>query len=81
MQTTVIIHLRFTGQYTADVQGRFGGGFSGAKAGKDAESAAIFAAQQMIRYGTCNPEGAVLVAPDDIIARVPAHLRQIDAKK
>ena len=80
MQTIVIIHTRFPGRFTADVQGQFGGGFSGANAGKDAESAAIFAAQQMCRYGSHNPDGAVLVAPQDVLAKVPEHLRQIEPR-
>ena len=57
--------------YWCDVQGRFGGGYLGAWAGKDEDAAAAFAAREMIRYGIHRPGGAVLVAPPaiEVLAR------------
>jgi hypothetical protein len=83
MQTTVTIgKICNQGEKLfATVQGRFGGGYQGAFAGADAESAGIFATRQMIRYGTCNPDGAVLVAPADVLAVVPERLRKIEPRR
>ena len=83
MQTTVTIH-RICNQgdkLFATVQGRFGGGYQGAFAGADAESAGIFATRQMMRYGVHNPDGAVLFAPTNVLAIVPEHLRKIEPRR
>ncbi len=77
MRTTVIIEKRGAG-YISTVSGRFGGGHSGARAGLTAEDAAIRAAKLMLEYAQTNPEGGDLIAPDDVIKRVPPHLHTIE---
>lgn len=77
MRTTVIIQKRGAG-YISTVQGRFGGGHSGARAGLTAYDAAARAAQLMIEYAQGNPEGGSLMAPPEVLELVPIHLRSID---
>lgn len=79
MRSTVIIRKRGDG-YVSDVAGRFGGGHKGARAGLSVDEAAITAARLMVQYAQSNPDGGDLVAPDDIIARVPQHLRSIEGR-
>lgn len=76
MRTTVIITQRGAG-YISTVSGRFGGGHQGARAGLTAYDAAATAARLMIQYAQPNPEGGVLMAPDDVLELVPEHLRSI----
>lgn len=76
MRTTVIITARGHG-YISTVSGRFGGGHQGARAGLTAYDAAATAARLMIQYAQPNPEGGVLMAPDDVLELVPEHLRSI----
>ena len=78
MRTTVIIEKRGQG-HTSTVSGQFGGGHTNARAGITAEEAAATAAKLMIQYGQPNPEGASLMAPDDVMDLVPDHLRSISA--
>lgn len=76
MKSTVIITRRGAG-YISTVSGQFGGGHQGAKCGLTAHEAATHAAGLMLRYGATNPEGASLMAPDEVMALVPEHLREI----
>jgi hypothetical protein len=77
MRTTVIIQKRGAG-YISTVQGQFGGGHSGARAGLTAYDAAARAAQLMIEYAQSNPAGGDLMAPPEVLELVPAHLRKVD---
>jgi len=79
MRSTVIIEKRGKG-YVCTVQGQNGGGYRLARAGLDEESAGAFAAREMIRYASGNPEGGDLVAPVEVLAFVPEHLHRINAK-
>lgn len=79
MRTTVIIEKRGEG-YISTVSGRFGGGHSGARAGLTAEDAARRAAKLMLEYAQGNPDGGDLMAPSEVLERVPEHLRSIAAK-
>ena len=78
MRASIIISRR-GGEYIATVSGKFGGGYSGAHAGRTPEDAATFAAREMIRYAQSNSEGGDLIAPEDVLARVPQHLRSVAA--
>lgn len=80
MRSTVIIRKRGDG-YISDVAGKFGGGHQGARAGLTAEEAAIHASQLMLRYAQSNPEGGDLVAPAEIMERVPKHLQSVPARE
>lgn len=80
MRTTVIITKRGEG-YISTVQGQHGGGHNGARAGLTPYDAAATAARYMIEYGQCNPDGADLMAPVEVLELVPAHLRSINAKE
>lgn len=77
MRTTVIIQKRGAG-YISTVQGQFGGGHSGARAGLTAYDAAARAAQLMIEYAQPNPEGGNLMAPPEVMEQVPEYLRVVD---
>jgi len=52
--------------YICDVTGCFGGGFSGAFAGKTPEDAALFALVQKARYIDNNPTGGNMYLPKEI---------------
>jgi len=77
MRSTVIIEKRGRG-YVATVNGREGGGYRLARAGLDDETAAAFAAREMLRYAVGNPEGGDLIAPVDVLSLVPEHLHRIE---
>jgi len=79
MKTTVIITKRGEG-YISTVQGKFGGGHQGARAGLTPFDAAARAAQLMIEYATSNEEGGELMAPSEVLELVPAHLRKVVEK-
>ena len=78
MRSTVIITKRGAG-YISTVSGRFGGGHQGARCGLTPQEAAAHAAGLMLRYGATNPEGGSLMAPDEVMALIPEHLREIEA--
>ena len=80
MRTTIIIEKRGPG-YICTAHGAKGGGYNGARAGLDPAAAARFAAAAMIRYAQLNPEGGDLMAPPEVLALVPEHLRKIAAKR
>lgn len=77
MKSTIIITRRGAG-YLSTASGRYGGGHQGARCGLTAQEAAASAANLMLRYGLDNPDGAVLMAPDEVWALVPEHLRALD---
>ena len=77
MRSTVIITKRGPG-YISTVAGRFGGGHQGCRCGLTPQEAAAHGAGLMLRYGANNPEGGSLMAPDEVLALVPEHLREID---
>lgn len=79
MRTTVIITRRGAG-YISTVAGRFGGGHQGARCGLTPHEAASHAAQMMLRYSATNPDGGSLMAPDEVMRLVPAHLREIEGQ-
>ena len=79
MRTTVIIQKRGAG-YISTVQGQFGGGHSGARAGLTAFDAACRAAKLMIEYAQSNPEGGNLMAPPEVLELVPSHLLSVPAR-
>lgn len=79
MKTTVIIQKRGIG-YTSTVSGQHGGGHIGARCGLAPIDAAARAAHLMIQYAQTNPEGGSLMAPDEVMALVPEHLREVAAK-
>lgn len=76
MRTTIIIYKRGEG-YSADVAGQHGGGSQGQRVGLTAYDAATAAARLMLQYGQPNPEGASLMAPAEVLAHVPVHLREL----
>lgn len=76
MRSTVIVTKRGQG-YISEVSGKFGGGHSGARCGLTPDEAARTAARYMIEYAQSNPEGGDLMAPAEVLAFVPAHLRSI----
>ena len=76
MRSTVIITKRGAG-YISTVSGRFGGGHQGARCGLTPQEAASHAALMMLSHGATNPEGGSLMAPDEVMALVPEHLREI----
>jgi len=76
MRSTVIIEHKGNG-YRATAQGKFGGGYRNAPAGDTPDKAAAHAASAMIRYGQSNPDGGSLVAPAEVLALVPEHLREV----
>ena len=80
MRSTIIIHKRGT-SYISDVSGQFGGGCQGARAGLTAEQAAITASRLILRYAQSNPERGDLIAPDEVIKLVPAHLHSIKGRE
>lgn len=80
MKTTIIIKTRGEG-YISTVRGQFGGGHTGARCGLSPYEAAVSAAELMLRYGRPNPEGAILMAPQEVMDLVPPHLRSIDGQE
>jgi len=78
MRATIIIEKK--DRYRATVSGKFGGGYSNVNAGETPQEAASFAAREMIRYGQSNSEGGYLVAPEEVMQLVPAHLQSVPAR-
>jgi hypothetical protein len=76
MRSTICIRQRGKG-YISTVAGRFGGGHQGARCGLTPQEAATRAAELMIVYAQSNPEGGDLMAPPEVLERVPEHLRAI----
>lgn len=78
MRSTIIIYKRGDG-YVADVTGQHGGGARGQRAGLTEYEAAVTAARLMLQYAAQNPEGGDLMAPEEVLKQVPAHLHAISA--
>ena len=76
MRSTIIITKRGNG-YISTASGQHGGGHQGARCGLTPHEAASHAAGLMLRYGARNPDGASLMAPEEVMALVPMHLRAI----
>mgnify|MGYP001599699012 FL=1 len=65
-QPSNIIMYKRGNAYYCDAKGSFGGGFSGAFAGKTAEDAGLFALTQKSRYIGNNPQGGDMYLPQEI---------------
>ena len=63
--SSVIVHRRGDAYY-CDAKGCFGGGYSGAFAGKTAEDAGLFAIVQKARYIDNNPQGGNMYLPAEV---------------
>lgn len=79
MKTTVIIQKWGKG-YKATANDMNGVAFDVPYAGLTPADAAATAAAQMIRHAINNPEGGEVMAPDEVLERVPEHLRKIEGK-
>jgi len=67
MKSLIFIHFStFDKAYLCDVQGRFGGGYRNAFAGRTPILAAIFARREAARYGR-NPYGCEILAPPEVV--------------
>lgn len=75
MKTTVIVYARGLG-YVADVNSAITN-INGKRIGTTPDGAAAQAARLMIAHAQRNPWGGELVAPDEVMERVPRHLRNI----
>lgn len=71
-RSTVTVTQR-AGWYIATVGGQ------SERIGRTAAEAAAIATQLMIQHAVENPNGGVLIAPADVLALVPAHLRNVPA--
>ena len=80
MRSTVIISRRGAG-YISTVSGRFGGGHQGARCGLTPPEAATNAEVLMLRYGATNPEGASLMAPEEVLALIPRQVHSLRPAK
>lgn len=78
MKTTILITRRGEG-YIATVADKTGIIKQGVRCGLTPLDAATWAARSMLKYATpdANPEGGEIMAPDEVIKRVPEHLRKI----
>jgi len=69
-QPSIIIVFARANAYYADVKGCFGGGYSGAFAGKNPEEAALFALREKARYIDNNPMGGDMHLPAEVRAAI-----------
>jgi hypothetical protein len=69
-QPSIIIVFARANAYYADVKGCFGGGYSGAFAGKTPEEAALFALREKARYIDSNPMGGDMHLPAEVRAAI-----------
>jgi len=65
-QPSSIIVYKRGDVYICDVTGCFGGGFSGAFAGRTPEEAGLFALTQKARYIDTNPKGGNMHLPQEV---------------
>lgn len=72
--STITITQR-AGWYIATVDGQ------SERIGRTAAEAAAIATQLMVQHAVENPNGGVLIAPADVLALVPAHLRDVPARQ
>ena len=81
MKTTIIIKIRGDG-YIATVGTQSGNtAIQGKRVGLTPHEAATRAAELMLQYAAINEEGGELMAPPEVVALVPAHLRMIAARE
>lgn len=73
-RSTVTITQR-GGWYVATVDGQ------SERIGRTAAEAAAIATRLMLRHAVENPAGGALVAPSELLAMVPAHLRDVPARQ
>jgi hypothetical protein len=78
VRTTVIVKQRGAG-FVATVSTSEEGAPNGARIGLSPSEAAASAAELMMRW--CRETGGDLLAPPEVLALVPAHLRTIDSTK
>lgn len=71
-RSTITITQR-AGWYIATVDGQ------SERIGRTAAEAAAIATRLMLRHAVENPAGGALVAPSEVLAMVPAHLRDVPA--
>lgn len=76
MKSTVMVYKRSNG-YLLDTHCPVGKEFNrqGLRAGLDAYEAAVSAARALVQQLDLNPEGAALMAPPEVLAQMPEHLR------
>lgn len=67
--SSIVIYKRGGSNFYADATGKFGGGYSGAFAGKTTEEAAIFAIREQGRYSD-----ALIIAPKEVQEHIDAFL-------
>lgn len=67
------------GWYVATVEGP--SAVAGVRVGSTAAEAAAIATQLMLQHAVENPAGGSLVAPAEVRALVPAHLRDVPARR
>mgnify|MGYP001586060150 CR=1 FL=1 len=67
MRSQIIIAKARNGQgYSADIRGKFGGGYSSPCAGQTPEDAALFALREAGRYIDSNDEGGDILGPAEV---------------
>jgi hypothetical protein len=76
MRSTVIITKRGKG-YIAQANGPFGKNIKGVRCGITPDETAAKAAGYMLDYANNNLEGGDLIAPPEILKRIPKHLHSI----
>ena len=81
MKAAVVIEKTKQGQFRAAAQGQHLGGYIGANAGDTPEAAAGFAAREIIRYSSGNPEGGAIFAPREVLDLIPPHLHSIPHRR
>ena len=76
MKSTVMVYKRGNG-YLLDTHCPADKNFNrqGLRAGLDAYEAAVFAARALVQQLDLNPEGVALMAPPEVLAQMPEHLR------
>jgi hypothetical protein len=79
MRSTIIITKRGAG-YIAQASGAHGGGFKGVRCGLTPDEAARRAAGWMCDYAQTNKDGGDLMAPSEVLALVPVHLRSVASR-
>ena len=67
--------FRQGGIWLGTYEGRHGGGPRNMPLGDDAENAAAWAINQVIRVGWSNPSGWRIVAPDAVLSLIPSDFR------
>lgn len=79
MKTTVIVKEAQNG-YQVTVSTGQGVGETVYTEGEKPFDAAAAAAEAMAKWGVANDDGAELMAPEEVMALVPEHLRKVEGK-